>query len=271
MAVPLETGEGCRDRALDEVAIDVPRDREDQSLRSDVGLVERDEVPPCDPAHAAGVRLRVPPVRMALREDRLREGAHRTVPRVVRLDAEVVENLPADALDLLRGERGSPETFDEEPDGLRGRLPRAPALEREDLLRRVELEGRADPLEAVRELRRARAPRPTEQEPRGELCDTPVLALRRDARGHAPAEREERVRREGDRHEDGTVAEDRPVGQAHADASCAWKRTTLRRSSTRWRAAARRTSSGFTFSTRASTPSAASQEESASITVIIIP
>src|SRR3989441_1637097 len=89
---------------------------------------------------------------MVFREHEAGQLAKRSGAGVVRLDAEVVQELAADALDLLRRERRLGEAFDEDPDGLRGRLARAPPLEGEELLPVVELEGRADPLQAVREL-----------------------------------------------------------------------------------------------------------------------
>src|SRR5947209_3126266 len=89
---------------------------------------------------------------MVFREHEAGQLAKRSGAGVVRLDAEVVQELAADALDLLRRERRLGEAFDEDPDGLRGRLARAPPLEGEEFLPVVELEGRADPLEAVREL-----------------------------------------------------------------------------------------------------------------------
>src|SRR5207245_9338249 len=110
-------------------------------------------------------------VRVAAEGPQPPEGADRPAARVVRLHADVVQQLPADALDLLRRERGAVEALDEDADGLRRRLARAAPLEREDLLAAVELEGRPDPLEAVRELRRAHRARAAQQEPRRELGD----------------------------------------------------------------------------------------------------
>src|SRR5207245_718069 len=120
-------------------------------------------------------------------------------------DAQVVQELAADALDLLRRKGRLGEAFDEDPDGLRGRLARAPPLEREELLAVVELEGRADPLEAVRELRGAHPARAAQEELGRELRDAVVGPLRRDAGGHAAPERDERIRRQGVLHEDGAV------------------------------------------------------------------
>src|SRR5439155_1451710 len=76
--------------------------------------------------------------------------------------------------------------FDAVADRLRGGLARAQPLEREELLAVVELERRADPLEAIREFRGAPPPRAAQQEPGRELGHADVGALRRDPRGHAP-------------------------------------------------------------------------------------
>src|SRR5438093_109534 len=88
--------------------------------------------------------------------------------------------IDSDALDLLRREGRLGEAVDEDPDRLRDRLARAPPLEREELLPAVELERRPDPLEAVRELRRAHPARAAQQELGRELGDAVVGSLRRD-------------------------------------------------------------------------------------------
>src|SRR2546422_8416530 len=157
-------------------------------------------------------------------------------------------------------DRGAGEALDEDADGLRRRLARAPPLEREDLLAPVELERRPDPLEAVRELRRAHRARAAQQQARRELGHALVGALRRDPGGDAPAERDERVRRQGVRQEDGAVLEDGPVRQVHAGTSWAWKRTTVRWSSTRYVRATARICSARTFSIFARSASPKSQE-----------
>src|SRR5207245_3945306 len=135
-------GQRGGDRVVEEGPVDVARRGEDEALRADVGLVERDDVPAPDPADPGFAALRVPPVRVVLREHEPREFAERPAARVVRLHADVVQQLPADALDLLRRERGAVEALDEDADGLRRRLARAAPLERDDLLAAVELEGR---------------------------------------------------------------------------------------------------------------------------------
>src|SRR2546422_173608 len=137
---------------------------------------------------------------------------------------------------------------------------RAPPLEGEELLPVVELEGRADPLEAVRELRGAHPAGAAQEELGRELGDAVVGPLRRDAGRHAPAERDERVRRQGVRDEDGTVPDDGPVREVHAGTSWAWNRTTVRCSSTRYVRATARTWSARTFSTFARSVSPNSQE-----------
>src|SRR5207249_3884176 len=179
---------------------------------------------------------------------------------VVRLDADVVQQFPADALDLLRRERRAGQAFDEDADRLRGGLARAPPLEREELIAVVELERRADPLEAIREFRGAPPPRAAQQEPGRELGHADVGALRRDPRGHAPPEGDERVRRQGVGHEDGPVLEDGPVREVHAGTSWAWNRTTVRCASTRYARATARTCSARTFSTFARSASPNSHE-----------
>src|SRR5207247_1202196 len=113
-------------------------------------------------------------------------------------------------------------------------LTRAPAAERQDLVAVVELERRADALEAVGELGRAAMARAAEEEAGRELGEAMRLAFRRDPRGNAPAERDERVRRQGRRHEDGAVSQHRAIWQVHAAAPWAWNRTTDRCWSTRY-------------------------------------
>src|SRR5439155_26869561 len=121
-----------------------------------------------------------------------------------------------------------------------------------------ELEGRADPLEAIRELRGAHPARPAQQQPRGELGQAELAPLRRDPGGHRAPERDERVRGQRDRHEDRAVLQDGPVREVHPGTSCAWNRTTVRCSSTRYRRAAARTCSGRTLSTFARSASSKS-------------
>src|SRR5947209_6177902 len=200
------------------------------------------------------------PVRMVFREDETGQRAKRPGAGVVRLDAEVVQELAADALDLLRRKGRLGETFDEDPDRLRGRLARAPPLEREELLPVVELERRADPLEAVRKLRGAHPAGAAQEELGRELGDAVVGPLRRNPGGHAPPERDERIRRQGVRHEDGAVLEDGPVREVHAGTSWAWNRTTVRCSSTRYLRATARICSARTFSTFARSVSPKSHE-----------
>src|SRR2546428_213939 len=152
----------------------------------------------------------------------------------------------------------SPQT--RQPGGDRVRPAGAPPLEGEELLPVVELGGRADPLEAVRELRGAHPAGAAQEELGRELGDAVVGPLRRDAGRHAPAERDERVRRQGVRDEDGAVPDDGPVREVHAGTSWAWNRTTVRCSSTRYVRATARTWSARTFSTFARSVSPNSQE-----------
>src|SRR2546427_10826149 len=147
---------------------------------------------------------------MVFREHETGQRAKRPGAGVVRLDAEVVQELAADALDLLSRKGRLGETFAEDPDGLRGRLARAPPLEREELLPVVELEGGADPLEAVRELRGAHPAGAAQEELGRELGDAVVGPLRRNPGGPAPPGRAERIRRQGGRHERGAVPADGP-------------------------------------------------------------
>src|SRR3989475_162587 len=248
------------DRVVEQGAVHVARRGEDEALRSHVGFVERDDVRAPDAPDPRFAPLRVPPVRVVLREHEPREFAERPGARVVRLHADVIQEFAADALDLLRRERGAGEALDEDADGLRRRLAGAAPLEREDLLAAVELERRPDPLEAVRELRRAHRACAVQQEPRRELGDALVGALRRDPGGDAPAERDERVRRQRVRQEDGAVLQDGPVRQVHAETSWAWNRTTVRWSSTRYVAATDRICSARTFSIFARSASPKSHE-----------
>src|SRR3989449_7159135 len=236
-AVAAEAGERRGNSLVDQGAVDVPRDREDKPLRADVGLVERDDVPPPDPSDAGRIALGLPAVRMVLREDKPGHLPDRAVVRVVRFDAEVVLQFRADPLDLLRWERRLGEAIDQDPDGFLRRLARAPPLEGQDLVSVPEFEGRADPLEAIREPRGAHPARPAEQQPRGELGQAELAPLRRDPGGHRAPDRDERVRGQRDRQEDRAVLQDGPVREVHRGTSWAWNRTTVRCSSTRYRRA----------------------------------
>src|SRR5437899_4612190 len=195
---------------------------------------------------------------MVLREDKPGHLPDRAVVRVVRFDAEVVLQFRADPLDLLRWERRLGEAIDQDPDRFRRRLARAPSLEGQDLVSVPEFEGRADPLEAIRELRGAHPARPAQQQPRGELGQAEIGPLRRDPGGHRAPDRDERVRGQRDRQKDRTVLQDGPVREVHRGTSWAWNRTTVRCSSTRYRRAAARTCSGRTLSTFARSASAKS-------------
>src|SRR5437867_893553 len=223
-------------------------------------LVERDDVRAPDPADPGLGPSRIPPVRVVFREHEARQFAERAGAGVVRVHAQVVQQLAADALGLLRREGGLGEAFDKEAEGLRRRLARAPALERQELLSVVELERRPDPLEAVRELRGAPSARAAQEEPGRELGDADVGALCDDSGGHAPAECDERVRRQRVRDEDGAVLEDGPIREVQAGTSWAWKRTTVRCSSIRYLLATARTWSARTFSTFARSASPKSHE-----------
>src|SRR2546426_4917232 len=177
---------------------------------------------------------------MVLREDKPGHLPDRAVVRVVRFDAEVVLQFRADPLDLLRWERRLGEAIDQDPDRFRRRLARAPPLEGQGLVSVPECEGRADPLEAIRELRGAHPARPAQQQPRGELGQAELAPLRRDPGGHRAPDRDERVRGQRNRQEDRAVLQDGPVREVHRGTSWAWNRTTVRCSSTRYRRAGAR-------------------------------
>src|SRR2546426_12791845 len=186
---------------------------------------------------------------MVLREDKPGHLPDRAVVRVVRFDAEVVLQLRTDPFDFLRWERRLGEAIDENPDRFRRRLAGTPPLEGQDLVPVPELEGRADPLEAIRELRGAHPARPAQQQPRRELGHAELAPLRRDPGGHRAPDRDERVRGQRNRQEDRAVLQDGPVREVHRGTSWAWNRTTVRCSSTRYRRAAGRGRSRRTFST----------------------
>src|SRR3989449_109504 len=235
-----------------------PPKQEVRQVQRIVVLVKRDDVPPPDPSDPGRIALGLPAVRMVLREDKPGHLPDRAVVRVVRFDAEVVLQFRADPLDLLRWERRLGEAIDQDPDRFRRRLARAPPLEGQDLVSVPEFEGRADPLEAIRELRGAHPARPAEQQPRGELGQAELAPLGRDPGGHRAPDRDERVRGQRDRQEDRAVLQDGPVREVHRGTSWAWNRTTVRCSSTRYRWAAARTCSGRTLSTFARSASAKS-------------
>src|SRR5207302_7324329 len=120
------------------------------------------------------------------------------------------------------------ETVDEDADRLPQGVARAPPAEAEELLAVVELEGRPDPFQSVGELRGPETAGAAQEEPRGELGDSVRIALRGHAGRDAPAERDERVRREGVGDQDGPVPEDGPGGEVQPVPSWAWNRTTDR-------------------------------------------
>src|SRR5436189_5484341 len=105
------------------------------------------------------------------------------------------------------------ETVDEDSDRLPQGVARAPSAEAEDLLAVVELEGRPDPFQSVGELRGPETAGAAQEEPRRELGDPVRIALRDHAGWDAPAERDERVRREGIGDQDGPVPEGGAVGE----------------------------------------------------------
>src|SRR3990172_706059 len=193
-------------------------------------LVEGNDVAASDPTDPLLTAFRVAAVRVVLWKDESTELAHRAELRVIRLDAEVVPKLASDPIDLPQWERGRGKTIHQDPNRLPGRLAGASSMEAEELFAVVEFQGRPDPLEAVRELRRRETAGAAQEQPRRELRDAVGIALRDHARGNAPAERDEGIRRQGERHEDGAVPQHGPVGEVQVVASCAWNRTTDRRS-----------------------------------------
>src|SRR5437879_1428971 len=258
--VGFEAGQRSRDRLFDELPVHIPGDGEDQAPRSDAGFVEVDQVAPPDAAHTFGPALRVAAVRMVVREHETRELARRPRVGVVRLDAQVVQELAPHPVDLARWERRMGETVDEDADRLPQRVARAPSAEAEELLAVVELEGRPDPFQSVGELRGPETAGAAQEEPRRELSDPVRIALRGHARGNAPAECDERVRWEGVGDQDGPVPEDGPVGELQPVPSWAWNRTTDRCSSKRYVRATSRIRSARTFSTFARSRSPKSQD-----------
>src|SRR5438034_1122185 len=146
------------------------------------------------------------------------------------------------------------ETVDEDPDRPPQGVARAPSAEAEDLRAVVELEGRPDPFQSVGELRGPETAGAAQEEPRRELGDPVRIALRDHAGWDAPAERDERVRREGIGDQDGPVPEGGAVGELQPVPSWAWNRTRDRCSSTRYVRATSRMRSGGTD--RASSPAA---------------
>src|SRR2546430_15357350 len=151
---------------------------------------------------------------------------------VLRLDARVVQGFAPRASDSVLRERRLGETLDQDPDRLAQGVARAPAVEAEQLLAVVELEGRPDAFESVGELRGPTMTGAAEQESRRELGDSVRIALRGHARWDAPAERDEGIRREGVGDQDSAIPQGGAVGEVQPVPSCAWERTTERRSST---------------------------------------
>src|SRR2546426_9456310 len=246
-------------------------DGQDEAFRADAGFVERDEIAPTDPAHAVGPALRVAAVRMVVREHEARELARGPRVGVVRLDAQVVQEFAPHAIDLALRERWFGKAFDQDPDRLAQGVARAPAVEAEQLLAVVELEGRPDAFESVGELRSPTMTGAAEQESRRDLGDSVRIALRGHARRHAPAERDEGIRREGVGDQDSAIPQGGAVGEVQPVPSCAWNRTTDRCSSTRYVRATSRMRGARTFSTFASRRSPKSQDERPSPALSSIP
>src|SRR5467141_1198520 len=258
--VGFEAGQRSRDRLFDELPVHIPGDGEDQALRSDGGFVEVDQVAPPDAAHPVGPALRVAAVRMVIREHETRELTGGPRGRVVRLDAQVVHEFAPHPVDLARRERRMGETVDEDSDRLPQGVARAPSAEAEELLAVVELEGRPDAFQSVGELRGPETAGAAQEEPRRELGDPVRIALGGHAGRDAPAERDERVRREGVGDQDGPVPQGGAVGELQPVPSWAWNRTRDRCSSTRYVRATSRMRSTRTFSTFARRRSPKSQD-----------
>src|SRR5467141_1519434 len=187
------------------------------------------------------------------------------------LDAQVVQQFDPHALDLPRGKGRMGDAFGEDPDRFLQGIARAPTVEAEELLAVVELEGRPDPFESVREFRGSETSVAAEEEPRGELGDPVRIPLRRHAGRDAPPECDEWVRREGAGDQDGPVAEDGAVGEVQPVPSWTWKRTTDRCSSTRYVRATSRMRSARTLSTFARSLSPNSQDDRPSPALRSIP
>src|SRR5438046_5776824 len=163
------------------------------------------------------------------------------------------------------------ETVDEDSDRLPQGVARAPSAEAEDLLAVVELEGRPDPFRSVGELRGPGAAGAAQEEPRRDLGGPVRIALRGHAGWDAPAERDERVRREGIGDQDGPVPEGGAVGELQPVPSWAWNRTRDRCSSTRYVRATSRMRSTRTFSTFVKRRSPKSQDSMPSPALSSIP
>src|SRR2546430_15332388 len=116
---------------------------------------------------------------------------------VLRLDARVVQGFAPRASDSVLRERRLGETLDQDPDRLAQGVARAPAVEAEQLLAVVELEGRPDAFESIGELRGPTMAGAAEEEARRELGDPVRIALRGHAPRGAPAGRDVGIRREG--------------------------------------------------------------------------
>src|SRR5205823_13360836 len=119
---------------------------------------------------------------------------------------------------------------------------------------------RPDPFQSVSELRGPETAGAAQEEPRRELGDPVRIALHGHAGRDAPAERDERVRREGIGDQDGPVPEGGAVGELQPVPSWAWNRTRDRRSPTRYARATSRMRSARTFSTFARRRSPKSQD-----------
>src|SRR2546430_7503852 len=190
---------------------------------------------------------------------------------VLRLDARVVQGFAPRASDSVLRERRLGETLDQDPDRLAEGLACAPAVEAEQPLAVVELEGRPDALASVGELRGPGRAGAAEEESRREPGDPVRIALRGHARRDAPAERDEGIRREGVGDQDGAIPQGGAVGEVQPVPSWAWNRTTDRCSSTRYVRATSRMRGARTFSTFASRRSPKSQDERPSPALSSIP
>src|SRR5437773_6032567 len=261
-----------RDRGADDGRVNASRQREDQALPAVRAGVELQEAAGLDRLHGLLVPLRVPAVRMPAREDEGEQLPLRALPGRVPLPRQVRQDLRPHPLQLLRGEDGVGEAVRRDPEGLPRRARRRPAAEHEDVLRDVELQGRAVPLERLRDRTRAPGLRPAEEEAGEELGD-PLLPgpLRGDPGGEAPVEGDERARRVPQEQDAAPALEGDPLRPHGHGGLSAWYRTAVRVRSTRYVSAARRTSSRVTARTRAMHAGNASPEPRTSSCPIMNP
>src|SRR5207249_3533654 len=172
--------------------VHVPREAEDQPAAAVRSRVELKEGAGLDRLHGVFVPLRVPPIRMAAREDELEQLVLRTLARGLPVPTDVREDLVPDALHLLRGHDGRAQAVREDREHLPRHATRRAPPEPEEVLRDVELEGGPEALEGLREAAGVPSLRAAQQQT-GEELRNPVLGgtFGRDSGGEAPLERDE--------------------------------------------------------------------------------